>query len=296
MSTFDRLIFSLLVVGALQPSLTSSAQRRQINGPGITVFTERNFQGRTTFSREDVDDLELLGLNDKISSIRIGPGERWEICEQARYKGRCIIVSGNEPDLETKSFNDLISSMRRVYGEPVPRGGPLSESDDIVIFDRTNYRGRSTNYKVSNPSISNTGRSVMIGTGLWELCKGKNYSAGCVTLDRSVPDLGVYNMRNRALSIRLKAKGGFVSPAVQSYLAIIVYDRTNYRGTPAHAYIQLYPYKPVRSIVIPGGTWLICQGGNFTGRCVMLSSSVPDLNEFNIRKVGSLRPIIREPF
>ena len=295
MSTSHRLIFSLLVVGALQPSLNSFAQRPQINGPGITVFTERNFRGRTTFSREDVDNLVLLGLNDEISSLRIGPGERWEICEGARYKGSCIIVSGNEPDLETKSFDNLISSMRRLYGEPPPPGGPPFESDDIVIFDRTNYRGRRTNYKLSNPSIRNSGRSVMIGRGLWEICKGKNYSAGCITLDRSVPDLGVYNMRNRVLSVRLKGKGGIVSPALDSYLGIVVYDRTHYRGTPTNAYIQLYPYKPIRSIVITGGTWLICQGGNFSGRCVMLSSSVPDLSKFNIRKVGSLRPIIKEP-
>ena len=42
---------------------------------------------------EDVYDLEPLGLNDKISSLRVGRGEQWEVCEESNFGGRCVVVS-----------------------------------------------------------------------------------------------------------------------------------------------------------------------------------------------------------
>jgi hypothetical protein len=190
MKTLNGLILSLLVVGTLCPVLNSSAQRRQMGGVGITVFTDRNFNGRSATYHEDIPDLQPLVLDDRISSLRIGRGERWEVCEHSNYKGRCIVVSGNEPDLRRKSWNNLISSMRRLNDGPLPAPGPLSGNDYIVIFDRPNYGGQSTNYSGPNPSIPNNGQSVTIGSGVWELCEGRNFSGCCITLDRSVPDLG----------------------------------------------------------------------------------------------------------
>ena len=293
MRTFNRLILSLLVLGALCPLLNTSAQRRQMGGVGITVFTERNFNGRSATYREDIPDLEPLGLNDRISSLRVGRGERWEICEHSNYQGRCVVVSGNEPDLRRNSWNDLISSMRRVNAGPLPPPGPPSGSDYIVFFDQPNYRGRPTNYDGPNPSIPNSGQSVTIGRGVWELCEGQNYSGRCITLDRSVPDLGTHNMRNRVFSVR---PVGSVPPPSPGDWYIVIYDRANYRGTPTnYSGSEADIFKPARSVTIGSGTWQLCQGRNFTGRCVTLNRSVPDLRTYNIRQVGSLRPITRQP-
>jgi len=75
-----------------------------MGGVGITIFTDQNFRGKSSTFREDVPDLEPLGLNDKISSLRVGPGEQWEVCEHSNYQGRCVVVSGLEPDLRRNSW------------------------------------------------------------------------------------------------------------------------------------------------------------------------------------------------
>ena len=294
MRTLNRLIFSLLVVGAFCPLLNSSAQRRQMGGVGITVFTDRNFNGRTATYRENVPDLEPVGLNDRISSLRIGRRERWEVCEHSNYQGRCVVVSGPEPDLRKNSWNNLISSMRRVNGGPLPPLGPPSGNDYIVIFDRPNYGGRPTNYSGPNPSIPNNGQSVTIGGGVWELCEGRNFSGRCITLDHSVPDLGTYIMRYRVFSVRPAGSRRPIPPPSAGDWDVVLYDRTFYRGNAIN-YPESDGSKPARSVRIGSGTWQLCQGRNFTGRCVTLNRSVPDLRVYNIRHVNSVRVVTRQP-
>lgn len=109
-----RFVCSLLVVAAFGATGLSFAQERQMGGVGITVFADPNFRGKSATYRQDVPDLQPLGLNDKVSSLRVGRGEQWEVCEHANYQGRCVVVSGNEADLRRNSWNDLISSFRRV--------------------------------------------------------------------------------------------------------------------------------------------------------------------------------------
>src|SRR5882757_1327790 len=89
-------------------------KQRQVGG--ITVSDDVNFQGTTMTFTDDVPDLRNVALNDRISSLRVTPGEAWEVCEDANYRGRCIVVSGSERDLRTRGLNDVITSIRRVPG------------------------------------------------------------------------------------------------------------------------------------------------------------------------------------
>jgi Beta/Gamma crystallin len=264
-----------------------------MGGVGITVFNDRNFLGRSATFRRDVPDLEPTGLNDRISSLRVGPGEQWKICEHSNYQGRCVVVSGAESDLQRNAWNDLVSSLRRVGGE-----GPLqlpSDGDYIVLFNRTNYRGNPINYNGPTPSVPNSAQSVMIGRGVWELCEGQNYSGRCVTLDQSVSDLGRYNLRNRVFSVR-PVRGGSQPPPSTDDWYVVIFDGPSYRGTPTN-YKRPEPniFTLARSVTIVRGVWELCQGRNFTGRCVTLDRSVPDLRSYNLRQVASLRPITRQP-
>ena len=199
MKRFGRFACLFLSVAAAGATVLSFAQERQMGGVGITVFADPNFRGKSSTFRQDVPDLEPFRLNDKISSLRVGPGEQWEVCERSNYKGRCVVVSGDEPDLRRNSWNDLISSIRRVKRVP-PR--PPSPGPYIVLFDRTNYRGNPTNYSRSVSNLNRSAQSVTIGKGVWELCEGRNFTGRCVTLDTSAPDLGSYNLRNRVSSAR----------------------------------------------------------------------------------------------
>ena len=106
-----------LVVGVLALGTgVSVAQPRQVGEVGITVYNDVNFRGATGTFRNNVPDLRDFRLNDSISSLRVAPGESWEVCENVNYGGRCVVVSGSERDLRTRGWNDIISSMRRVPG------------------------------------------------------------------------------------------------------------------------------------------------------------------------------------
>src|SRR5258705_2395640 len=97
MRSLSFFVYFLFVIAVIGYPMVSSAQERQMGGVGITIFTDQNFRGKSSTFREDVPDLEPLGLNDKISSI--GRGQQWEVCEHCNYQGRCVVVSGEEPDL-----------------------------------------------------------------------------------------------------------------------------------------------------------------------------------------------------
>ena len=218
------------------------------------------------------------------------------MCEHSNYQGRCVVVSGDEPDLRKNSWNDLISSFRRVRGGRPPEP-PSQNSDYLVLFEQTNYRGNPTNY--NGPIRDLYGyrvQSVTIGRGSWELCEGRNFTGRCVTLDQSVPDLGVHGLRNRVSSVRPAESGGSPPPPPSDWY-IVLFDQPNYRGNPTNyngpeASIN----RRVQSVTIGRGVWELCEGRNFTGRCVTLNRSVPNLRSYDLRnRVSSVRPLRRQP-
>src|SRR5215467_13205745 len=177
----------------LSAAIVYSAQEtRQIGGGvGITVFVDRNFRGTAQTFQRDVPDLRPFGLNRRISSLRIGPGEQWEVCAEANYQGGCVVVSGEESDLRRNNWNDRISSFRRVGGGPTPPVG----GEYMVLFDQTNYRGNPTNFYTAVPVLNRRARSVTIGKGVWQLCEGNHFTGRCVAMDTSKPDLGRSGLR-----------------------------------------------------------------------------------------------------
>jgi len=94
-----RISFVVIGIAFCLAFTESYAQERQIGGVGLTVFTDRNLRGRSATIRDNMPNLQAIGLNDRVSSLQAGPGEQWEVCEHANYEGRCVIVSGSEPDL-----------------------------------------------------------------------------------------------------------------------------------------------------------------------------------------------------
>src|SRR5687768_18103360 len=85
-----RVLFAVILgvaIGVAGPALFAQ-QERQFGGVGLTVFADRDFRGRTATIREDMPNLQAIGLNDLVSSLRVGRGEQWEVCEQDRKSTR----------------------------------------------------------------------------------------------------------------------------------------------------------------------------------------------------------------
>jgi hypothetical protein len=105
----------LAIVAALSADVVGQDERLIGGGSGITVFEDRNFRGDAVTYNSNQSNLNSR-FNNKISSIRVGNGETWQVCDQANYRGQCVNVSGEERDLGQNDWDNRISSMRRVSG------------------------------------------------------------------------------------------------------------------------------------------------------------------------------------
>ena len=84
---------------------------------GPTFYEREDFQGRSFTAEQQVRNFERIGFNDRASSVVVtgGRGERWEVCEDARFSGRCVVLRpGRYPSLAAMGLNDRVSSVRAV--------------------------------------------------------------------------------------------------------------------------------------------------------------------------------------
>jgi uncharacterized protein YcfJ len=84
----------------------------------VTLYEQEGFHGRTFTANGPVYNLDQSGFNDRASSIIVDRGS-WEVCEDADFRGRCMVLrSGQYPSLGAMGMNDRISSLRRTGGSP----------------------------------------------------------------------------------------------------------------------------------------------------------------------------------
>ena len=83
----------------------------------VTFYEHEGFAGRNFTTQNQVQDLSRFGFSDRASSAIVA-GERWEVCDDVRYGGRCIVLRpGRYPSLAAMGLNDRISSVRTVDRE-----------------------------------------------------------------------------------------------------------------------------------------------------------------------------------
>ena len=80
----------------------------------VVFFESEGFQGRSFTTERQVRDFERSGFNDRASSVVV-LRDRWEVCENARFDGKCIVLRpGRYPSLAAMGMNDRVSSARIV--------------------------------------------------------------------------------------------------------------------------------------------------------------------------------------
>jgi uncharacterized protein YcfJ len=88
----------------------------------ITFYEDNGFHGRSFYAEGPVDNFDRVRFNDIASSVIVRDGH-WEVCEDAGFRGRCMILRpGQYPSLGAFGMNDKISSVR-----PVDRGARYDE-------------------------------------------------------------------------------------------------------------------------------------------------------------------------
>ena len=90
----------------------------QSRGPMITLYALPDYQGPARSFSADVDNMADQGFNDLAQSARVQG--RWQVCEDARMKGRCVELSGDVPNLAALRMTVAISSFQNLDR---PQGG-----------------------------------------------------------------------------------------------------------------------------------------------------------------------------
>jgi uncharacterized protein YcfJ len=84
----------------------------------VTLYQQEGFYGPTFTTGGAIYNLDRSGFNDRASSAIVDRGN-WQVCEDADFRGRCIVLRpGQYPSLGAMGLNNRISSLRRVSGGP----------------------------------------------------------------------------------------------------------------------------------------------------------------------------------
>ncbi len=82
----------------------------------VRFFERDGFAGRSFTADRPIGNLERFGFNDRASSAVVRGG-RWEVCEDSRFAGRCVVLRpGRYPDLRAMGLNNQVSSVRPLNG------------------------------------------------------------------------------------------------------------------------------------------------------------------------------------
>lgn len=78
----------------------------------VTFYDREGFRGRSFTTTERVRNFERHGFDDRASSA-IVVGGRWEVCDDIRFSGRCVVLSpGRYRSLAALGLHNSVSSAR----------------------------------------------------------------------------------------------------------------------------------------------------------------------------------------
>jgi hypothetical protein len=116
---FNDVVSSAREVGDRRDGRGDRGDRGDRGGPGgygrqedIMLFGQARFGGRPVSLRGDARTLDDYDFNDQAGSVIINEG-RWELCEHADFRGKCIILGPGRYEF-LDDMNNRISSVRRV--------------------------------------------------------------------------------------------------------------------------------------------------------------------------------------
>ena len=97
---------SLLISAVAATIATANAE--------IIFYENDDFAGRTFRTERQIANFENWGFNDRASSAVV-LNNRWEVCQDAKFGGRCIILRpGRYSNLASMGLNNRISSTRMI--------------------------------------------------------------------------------------------------------------------------------------------------------------------------------------
>ena len=231
----------------------------------VTLYERDGFQGRSFSTEREVRNLERFGFNDRASSVVIvgSRGERWEVCEERAFRGRCVVLRpGEYASLAALGLNDRVTSVRHLDhrdrvrddrgGPPPPVGAPIAQVD---LYENEGFQGRSVAARSAVDDFRRVGfndraSAAVVTGGPWEVCDDVRFGGRCVVLrPGQYPSLSAMGLNDRVSSARRVAVGVRVDERRYAPLPVVSRD---YRRRDSERLFEA-DVTSVRAVVEDGG-------------------------------------------
>jgi uncharacterized protein YcfJ len=216
-----------LTVAALAISAQAAAQ--------VTFYENEGFAGRSFTANQQVSNFAQQGFNDRASSVVV-VGNRWEVCEDARFNGRCVVLRpGRYPSLAAMGLNDRVSSVRSVNANARIEDNryapmPAPATPQVTFYEQNGFQGRNF---TSNQEIRNFQRygfndlasSVVVLGDRWEVCEDVRFGGRCVVLRPGrYPSLAAMGLNDRVSSARTVSRNTRIDDNRYAPAPVMAYD------------------------------------------------------------------------
>lgn len=280
----------------------------------VTFYEQDGFQGRSFTTQQEVRNFQRYGFNDRASSVNV-VGERWEVCDDTRFQGRCVVLRpGQYPSLAAMGLSDRISSVRAI-----PRNARVDDrryapvpvaSSQVTFYEAEGFGGRSFTTTQLVDNFQNNGfndlaSSILVtGQDQWEICDDVRFKGRCVVLrPGQYPSLGAMGLNNRVSSVRVVDRNERVddrrygpAPVVPQ---VTFYEMEGFGGRsftttqPVDNFQRNGFNDLASSVVVIGDRWEVCDDARFGGRCMVLRpGQYPSLAAMGLNnRVSSVRAV-----
>ena len=151
----------------------------------ITFYENEGFRGRTFTTDKEVVTFETYGFNDRASSVAVEHGA-WEVCEDWRFEGRCVVLRrGSYDSLRGMGMDKRVSSVRplegrKYYDNEAPEPAVTNNGEHITFYENEGFRGHTfvTDRSVGNfktYGFNDRASSVVVDRGTWEVCEDSRF-------------------------------------------------------------------------------------------------------------------------
>ena len=115
----------------------------------VTFYEREGFEGRSFTTKKQVGNFERYGFNDRASSVVVDGSDRWEVCEDARFSGRCVVlrpgpvsVTGRDGP-ERPRFIGAGREQERAHRRQSLCARAAAWPPQITFYEREGFDGRS---------------------------------------------------------------------------------------------------------------------------------------------------------
>ena len=110
----------------------------------VTFYEREGFEGRSFTTSKQVDTFDRYGFNDRASSVVVAGRDRWEVCDDAGFSGKCVILRpGRYPSLSALGLENRVSSTRAVSRNARVddnRYAPPPVAPQVTFYEREGLR------------------------------------------------------------------------------------------------------------------------------------------------------------